>query len=279
MAELAAAYRWHLNVDTSTSLAELCFTAGAGRSHFRHRLAVVARSRDQLCDKLRLLKSWEEREGLRGSLVFSGYLGNQASQAALLEEALAPRLQRLAPGGLARLARWCSGEAISARLAALFAQRQAPPAEALSVAELSAAPLSADEWLELTAALGLFYVLGTEIDWERVQAGQPVRRVWLPTYPFQRHSYWVAGSAPAAAAVPAATGLAVTVPAEEPVDLSDCFYRPVWREAAAPAPREVARGTWLLLAERGAAQPRRRSAPRRSAPRTVGPEPGTSVPG
>jgi natural product biosynthesis luciferase-like monooxygenase protein len=52
--ELAQCYEIFLTSNTEASLADICFTANAGRSHFEHRLAVVAESPVQL------------REGLRG---------------------------------------------------------------------------------------------------------------------------------------------------------------------------------------------------------------------
>jgi acyl transferase domain-containing protein len=46
--------------------------------------------------------------------------------------------------------------------------------------------------------LAELHVAGVAIDWDRVVAGQGVRKVALPTYPFQRARYWL-DAAPAAA--------------------------------------------------------------------------------
>ncbi len=44
----------------------------------------------------------------------------------------------------------------------------------------------------LTAALARAHAAGAELDWEAFFAGSGVRRVPLPTYPFQRSRYWLA---------------------------------------------------------------------------------------
>lgn len=43
----------------------------------------------------------------------------------------------------------------------------------------------------MAAALGTACCLGVEIDWDAVYAGSGARRVSLPTYPFERKSYWL----------------------------------------------------------------------------------------
>ncbi len=53
---LASAYRTHLAVHPELTLRDVCFTAGVGRAHLAHRLALVARDREQLLDKLRLFE-------------------------------------------------------------------------------------------------------------------------------------------------------------------------------------------------------------------------------
>jgi acyl transferase domain-containing protein len=44
---------------------------------------------------------------------------------------------------------------------------------------------------EVTAAVGICWVRGAEVDWARAQSASPVRRVALPTYPFERVRYWL----------------------------------------------------------------------------------------
>lgn len=45
--------------------------------------------------------------------------------------------------------------------------------------------------LRFARTLGHLWTHGVEIDWERVFAGQERRRIPLPTYPFERKSFWI----------------------------------------------------------------------------------------
>ena len=51
--ELAQSYETKIKKHPSLSLGDVCFTANTGRSHFNHRLAIVANSTAQLCERLR----------------------------------------------------------------------------------------------------------------------------------------------------------------------------------------------------------------------------------
>lgn len=67
-------------------------------------------------------------------------------------------------------------------------------------------------------SLGQFWANGVSVDWEAFHGAERRRRVSLPTYPFERQSYWI-GPLPDASA------------AEEPArDTSTWFYKPLWRE-------------------------------------------------
>ncbi|MBX3711492.1 MAG: SDR family NAD(P)-dependent oxidoreductase [Lysobacter sp.] len=50
-------------------------------------------------------------------------------------------------------------------------------------------------------ALAKLWVAGVSVDWTRLHAGVPVRRMPLPTYPFVRERYWIAAPDPVALAV------------------------------------------------------------------------------
>ncbi len=67
-----------------------------------------------------------------------------------------------------------------------------------------------DDWPEMMASLAQLYVHGAAVDWAGVDKPCPRQRVALPTYPFERRSFWIAPVAPGAhriAALPAPTGL------------------------------------------------------------------------
>ena len=69
--------------------------------------------------------------------------------------------------------------------------------------------------------LGRLWASGVEVDWRAFHSTERRRRVGLPTYPFQRRSYWI-GPSPDAAAD------------QKIRDTAEWFYRPVWREASLP---------------------------------------------
>jgi acyl transferase domain-containing protein len=49
----------------------------------------------------------------------------------------------------------------------------------------------ADPWSCVLADLGSLFVRGVPIDWSRAYEGRMVRRLALPTYPFERERYWI----------------------------------------------------------------------------------------
>ena len=79
--ELVREYQTTLANDSTTALADICFTANTGRSHFKHRLAIVASDQQELADKLAKISAGEEPFG-----VFSAKLpsNNQTPKIALL---------------------------------------------------------------------------------------------------------------------------------------------------------------------------------------------------
>ena len=54
-----------------------------------------------------------------------------------------------------------------------------------------------EDWRQMLESLGRFYVDGFAVDWAGFDSDYARRRVVLPTYPFQRKSYWIAAPAPA----------------------------------------------------------------------------------
>ena len=62
--ELATRYQAYLKSDPEASIADVCFTANTGRSHFAHRLAIVARTTLELGEKLSAIATGNETVGL-----------------------------------------------------------------------------------------------------------------------------------------------------------------------------------------------------------------------
>lgn len=77
--ELAKRYQIYLSSDFKISLADICYTANSGRSHFDYRLAIVADSREQLVDQLTVFASGKDTTGL-----ISGQSGKKPPEIAFL---------------------------------------------------------------------------------------------------------------------------------------------------------------------------------------------------
>lgn len=104
---------------------------------------------------------------------------------------------------------------------------------------------------DLLEALSALWKAGVDIDWMAVHRDRAVRRVSLPTYPFERKRYWIDASdegTGASSASVAAEGVA-GAPEKEP-DLARWFYVPGWKRsvvrATAPSSPEP---PWLLLSD------------------------------
>jgi acyl transferase domain-containing protein/SAM-dependent methyltransferase len=73
----------------------------------------------------------------------------------------------------------------------------------------------------MLASLGELWVSGAEVDWEGFHQNERRSRVSLPTYPFERRSYWIG----------ARQGQAPARNKHEARDTSSWLHKPVWREA------------------------------------------------
>jgi malonyl CoA-acyl carrier protein transacylase/protein-L-isoaspartate O-methyltransferase len=75
----------------------------------------------------------------------------------------------------------------------------------------------------ISSSLGRLWESGITVDWKGFHVTERRYRVSLPTYPFERQSYWI-GRANRPSAEPPA----------EPRDPADWFFEPLWRETAIP---------------------------------------------
>jgi acyl transferase domain-containing protein len=72
----------------------------------------------------------------------------------------------------------------------------------------------------MLGSLGQLWANGAAVDWDGFHKSERRSRVSLPTYPFERRSYWV-GTRP---------GQPVAAVQREARDTTNWFYRPVWKQ-------------------------------------------------
>jgi acyl transferase domain-containing protein len=88
----------------------------------------------------------------------------------------------------------------------------------------------------LLSTLGSLWSNGVAIDWEAFHAHERLRRIPLPTYPFQHRKFWLGPK------------IGTNWLADSPGRLDNWFYRPTWKQAPLPA-AAASLGPWLVLAD------------------------------
>lgn len=148
---------------TDDSLADICYTAGTGRGHYSHRLALAAADKAEALGKL-------ERFVAGGGGFETGAQGAQPDVWAGEHQLVTAARERAKPGRLT------AGE-----------QRALSEEAADVVARLR----QGDEDAGLPEALCRLYASGAQVDWEALYRGERRSRVQVPGYPFQRVRCWV----------------------------------------------------------------------------------------
>ncbi len=113
-----------------------------------------------------------------------------------------------------------------------------------AIASLPRPSVRESERATILQAAGQIWLAGVAIDWTRVAADAPRRRVALPTYPFEREKYYVER------ALPTTTASDQTLVTKRP-DVGEWFYVPSWT----PHPLQRMRSgepptRWLVFTDR-----------------------------
>ncbi|GHD52909.1 hypothetical protein GCM10017083_28870 [Thalassobaculum fulvum] len=192
LAELAARYAEALPEE----LADACFTANTGRDPFDERAAVLAPDTGTMRLHLSALARGEEPAGSwRGAVK----PGRRPAVALRIGDGPLPSglddLARLAPAFADALAEADPAAALGRLLTdwgVPFADDAGDDALVVAIggADGDVRIGAGDAWAEVLGALASLFVAGVPVDWRAVDRGLPRRRVLLPTYPFQRRSYW-----------------------------------------------------------------------------------------
>ncbi len=83
----------------------------------------------------------------------------------------------------------------------------------------------------LLSKIGGLWLNGQTIDWQAFHSGRKKRRISLPTYPFERQPYRIAGQPFSAIDAKTVTGKARLIKKH---DITDWFYAPAWKEMPLP---------------------------------------------
>jgi acyl transferase domain-containing protein/acyl carrier protein len=100
----------------------------------------------------------------------------------------------------------------------------------------------------LLQSIGRLWLSGVEIRWENMYAAERRRRVSLPTYPFERHNYWLEDTPGSANIAQKQESVSATS------SLDNWFYAPTWKRT--PFPNDIANAAhpqpafWLIVADR-----------------------------
>jgi phthiocerol/phenolphthiocerol synthesis type-I polyketide synthase E len=138
---------------------------------------------------------------------------------------------------------------------ALIGMARQQMAKSFAVASLGAENRrQGDELIFLDAAARLWQA-GVNLRWREFDPAQDVRRIPLPTYPFEREKYWIEAAAPTPAAPASAPAASGEVLGEgKRAEISSWFYAPNW-QSTPPAGMSTGQtgkkiDCWLVLLDR-----------------------------
>lgn len=81
------------------------------------------------------------------------------------------------------------------------------------------------------ATVGKLWLNGVEIDWQGFYAHERRHRISLPTYPFERQSYWIKSETGESGSIAAGNGPTLHGSLQASRTLNDWLYVPVWQRA------------------------------------------------
>lgn len=150
---------------TKMPLDDICYTAGTGRGHYRHRLAIVVSDQKNLFKKLTALDD-------------TGLAPDQSDGIYYAEHLMLTVQREIGEQ---------EGQTFT-RMLTTDKLRHLNETAWLLLDEIQAGGASTKEQLNRLAAL---YVEGAAINWEALYHGQKRHKIKLPVYPFQRNRCWV----------------------------------------------------------------------------------------
>ncbi|MFI5957625.1 SDR family oxidoreductase [Cryptosporangium sp. NPDC051539] len=242
----------HLAADPELRIADVAFTLQQSRTQFPRRRAIVCADRDDAIAALADPSRWTDAEATRRNPAVALDLTDAdavpATWWADLLTAVQDRLDAEGPSPASdKTPRARAVSAVRegfARIGVRFADEAAPDAPVVRLGP-DAAEQPASHWLQ--EAVAVLWQAGVDVRWGALHR-RGARRVPLPTYPFQRRSYWIA---------PSEDMFEPPVDDGRVADLDRWTYQPAWQ----PEPRAIVdrtdsvreAGPWLVIAAEPAA--------------------------
>ncbi len=133
-------------------------------------------------------------------------------------------------------------------LTSLARQHSSRPKTSKVVSSMRHPQEQTSDFMFLLNAAGQLWIAGQAIDWKALHCGEDVRKVPLPTYPFERQRYWIEPDG-------ALTANKLTTPAaaREAEKSESWFHQRVWKRlpAVAPTTAHPEHSRWLVFCDEG----------------------------
>ncbi|ELS00843.1 beta-ketoacyl synthase [Xenococcus sp. PCC 7305] len=178
--ELVKRYQEYL-ITSTDSIQDICLTANTGRSHFNYRLAATTTSTEELQTKLTQFLNEEMYPDLWQG---KANLNQEPKLALEFVEQVSGDLKDLAQSLIAT-------PIVSLDIAEIcWSIGSQEVNESLTVIYSGIDSELRDRQL-LISGLAQLYVLGVAINWDVLMKDSHCKKISLPTYPFQRKTYWL----------------------------------------------------------------------------------------
>ena len=182
--QLAANYISYLELHPDILIENICYTVNVGRSHFNHRIALIVTSIAELQAKLAQYTTQETTSQLWQS---KANLNQEPKLALIVSAQVSSELKELAES-LIENPFVCSD---TANIYWQIDNLQTIPNNNQKTIILSQIKPDLNNWQIIISGLAQLYVLGVNINWKALSKNCSGKKISLPTYPFQRQSYWL----------------------------------------------------------------------------------------
>ena len=181
--QLAAKYINYLELHPDVLIEDICYTVNVGRSHFNHRIALIVSSIAELQAELVQYTAQETTSQLCQS---KANLNQEPKLALIVSAQVSSELKELAESLI-------ENSFISSDTANIYWQIDNPQTIPNNNQKTIVSQIKPDlnNWQIIISGLAQLYVLGVNINQKALSKNCSGKKISLPTYPFQRQSYWL----------------------------------------------------------------------------------------